>query len=129
MMKETDIVIEHFESRLMRIKRTPYKSKGQIIECHKDLYISNRKVVEDWWRKEGHNLCLEDIRDISVSKPSVLIVGTGTNGKMKISQEVKSFLAKREIPLIVAPTEWAAKVYNCLRVNTQNIAAAFHLTC
>lgn len=136
MKKSTDILISHYEFHLMRIKRTPYKSKSQVKEYHKDLYILNGKVVEDWWRKKGHNLCPEDIQDIINSeKLDVLIVGTGNDGKMKISREVKNLLIKRKIPLIEAPTAWAVKVYNSLRGDVfgirpiSNIAAAFHLTC
>lgn len=137
MIKKTDIIIEQSDFRLMRIKRTPYKSKSQVIDYHKDLYILNGEIVEDWWRKEGHNLYPKDIQDIIDSKPDVLIVGTGHNGKMKISQELKNLLIKKEIALVVAPTQWAAKIYNCLKgsypfgmqESISNIAAAFHITC
>ncbi len=135
MKNRIDIFIEHFEFHLMRIKRTEYKSESQIISHHNDLYILNGEVVKDWWRKDGHWLVPEDVCDIINSNVEALVVGTGSNGRMKISNELKRLLIKKKIPLIEAPTEWAVKVYNNLRGDvfsikpTVNIAAAFHLTC
>ena len=122
-----DLSIINYEFHLMRIKRTPYKKEPQVEEHHKDLYILNGEVV-DWWRKEGHNLYQEDIQPIIDAKPDALIVGTGNPGMLKVFKELQHLLLKKEIPLIVAPTEWAVKIYNSLR-GDGNIAAAFHLTC
>jgi|19_taG_2_1085344.scaffolds.fasta_scaffold02596_7 hypothetical protein len=135
MKNRIDIFIEHFEFHLMRIKRTQYKSESKITEHHNDLYILDGEIVKDWWRKEGHLLLPEDVPDIINSNIEALVVGTGSNGKMKISQELKNLLMRKNIPIIEAPTEWAVKVYNHLRGDvfsikpTANIAAAFHLTC
>ncbi len=42
-----------------------------------DLIVCGDKIVSDWWRREGHELAVEDISD-SVQKfnPSVIIIGT-----------------------------------------------------
>ena len=30
-------------------------------EYHSDLIIYMNRIDDKWWRKEGHNLCIEDI--------------------------------------------------------------------
>jgi len=49
-----------------------------------DLIVFSDKVRDGWWRKEGHRLDVEDLKDVLESKPEVLVVGTGYSGLMRI---------------------------------------------
>jgi hypothetical protein len=53
-----------------------------------DCIITGSKVLSDWWRKEGHLLAVEDIKSVIESKPSILIVGCGASGMMKIAETI-----------------------------------------
>jgi len=53
-----------------------------------DLIIFKDHIYDSWWRKEGHNLCIDDIKEIIDIKPEVLIIGTGYFGLMKVPQEL-----------------------------------------
>ncbi len=95
----------------------------------KDLKIFPDKVKENWWRKEGHLLLLEDIQDIIEYKPEVLIVGKGAYGLMKVDKEVEAKLKELGVELIATKSGKAAEKFNELSEKDKRVCAAFHLTC
>ncbi len=105
---------------------------GQIVisgrEFSSDVIIFPDRVKDDWWRKSGHQLYLEDIAGVTAEKPEVLVVGTGAYGLMKVQPEVKSAVDAQGIKLIVEATEKACHTYNQL-CSSQRVVAALHLTC
>ena len=108
-------------------------SFGQILingeKYNSDLIIFKDRIYDSWWRKEGHNLCIDDIKEIIDEKPDTLIIGTGCYGLMKVPEEliehIKSSGTKQ---VIVKKTGDACTEYNKLYKNN-NLIAAFHLTC
>ena len=46
-------------------------------EYTSDVIISPNTINGNWWRKTGHELCLEDIADITTENPEALVIGTG----------------------------------------------------
>ena len=94
-----------------------------------DVVILPDRVVEGWWRREGHRLGLEDLKEALESKPEVLVVGTGYYGVMKVPGETLEELKSRGIRVVVEPTEKAWKIYNEFAEKGVRVAAAFHLTC
>ena len=93
-----------------------------------DVIIFPDSVMGSWWRKEGHNLCLEDLESVLANPPEVLIIGTGYGGAMHVPQEVLKDLVSRGIKVIVEPTRKAVNSYNELS-QKQKTVAALHLTC
>ena len=51
---------------------------GEIIingkKYNSDLIILKDRIYDNWWRKEGHNLCIDDIKKIIDKKPDILII-------------------------------------------------------
>jgi hypothetical protein len=74
------------------------------------------RIDENWWRREGHTLSVEDVKEIVEAKPDVLIVGTGYSGLMKIHPQTEKYLRSSGVELIAAKTEKACKTYNILEV-------------
>lgn len=105
---------------------------GKIIidgeEYSNDVIIYPDRVEASWWRKVGHELCLEDIKDVFKEKPDVLVVGTGYSGLMRVLPEVEEALREKGIELKVECTKRACEVYNELS-KSQKVIAALHLTC
>jgi len=97
-------------------------------EYHSDLIIYMNRIDDKWWRKEGHNLCIEDIKEILDNKPEVLIIGTGYYGLMKVPVELIKYLESKNIEVIIKKTKDASDEYNTLQ-QKKNVVAAFHLTC
>jgi len=93
-----------------------------------DVIISLSSVKSDWWRKQGHQLCLGDIADIINENPEVLVVGAGAFGLVQVLPEIEGELNTRGIELIVENTDKACYTYNQL-CHSRRIVAALHLTC
>lgn len=85
-------------------------------------------VKSNWWRKDGHHLCIEDIEDVISAKPDVLIIGTGTYGRMYVPADVKEYIEQQGIEVIVEHTEQAVALFN-RRSKAEKAVAALHLTC
>ena len=98
-------------------------------EYNSDLIIFRDYIYDSWWRKEGHNLCFDDIKEIINKKPDVLIIGTGYFGLMKVSKELIENIKSSGIKqVMVKKTGDACTEYNKL-YKKNNLIAAFHLTC
>ena len=94
-----------------------------------DVIIAPEQVIDAWWRKEGHNLKIEDLDEIVNAKPELLIIGTGYYGRMQVPDETKQYLEKRGIKVLQAKTRDAVTEFNQLQKEYARIVAALHLTC
>jgi len=95
---------------------------------NKDVIIFPDQVMPNWWRQEGHSLSLVDLQDVLTARPKVLIVGTGTFGRMQTPEETLAELQSRGIEVITEKTEKACQIYNQRR-SENTVIAALHLTC
>ncbi len=114
------IHIDAYRFSEMVISGTPY---------HRDLKILGDKIVPDWWRKQGHSLCLDDIKDVLRYSPEVLVVGTGAYGVMKVPESLIRDLEKRGLKVECYSTAKAVERFNELVEAGKKVAGAFHLTC
>jgi hypothetical protein len=93
-----------------------------------DLIILPGAVRPGWWRKEGHRLGKDDLKEIIEAAPDVLVIGTGNVGLMEVPQETLDHLAEHNVRTVVARTAAACQRYNELAEQEQ-AAAALHLSC
>ena len=107
-------------------------SFGRIVvdgkEYRSDIILFWDGRVEKWWRKEGHHVCVDDIKSILNIKPEVVIFGTGKHGVMKVGSDVKRVLEERNIEFVELISEKAVKKFNEL-VKKKRVVLAVHLTC
>ena len=105
---------------------------GEIVvngkEYFSDVLIFPDKVINNWQRKTGHELCPEDITEVIKENPEVLVVGSGASGLMKVLPQVEEIARAKGIKLIVETTDRACDTYNQLS-HSQLLVAALHLTC
>ncbi|MEJ2181216.1 MAG: MTH938/NDUFAF3 family protein [Gammaproteobacteria bacterium] len=94
-----------------------------------DVIITPHSVKDKWWRKQGHNLAIEDLVDVIATKPKVVIIGSGYYGRMRVPQATRDYLEERGIRLEVAETAEAIDRFIQLQQECAQIVAAFHLTC
>ena len=94
-----------------------------------DCIILGDSVQSNWWRKQGHSLSAEDIETIIAAKPSVLVVGCGASGVMKVPDRTQQVLQKNNIQLEALDTYKAVQKFNELSQAGVNVSAALHLTC
>lgn len=93
-----------------------------------DVIIYPDRVDSSWWRKEGHFLQMDDLRDVVNAQPEVIIIGTGYSGIMNVSDEVISNLKSMKIDMHAARTTEAVDLFNKLS-DLKKIVACLHLTC
>lgn len=115
-------MIESYDFGVMVVNGKRYTS---------DLIVSPEKVLGGWWRRVGHEICLEDLKEVLSCSPlpEVLVVGTGYSGLVKVLPEVEKALKERGIALIAQPTRDAYKTFNELLRAGKRVVGAFHLTC
>jgi hypothetical protein len=99
------------------------------VEYSSDCIILGNSVQANWWRKRGHLLSAEDLEPVIKAKPTLLIVGCGKSGMMKIPNETRHFLLEEEIQLEAVDTARAVERFNELSQTKVKIAVALHLTC
>jgi len=93
-----------------------------------DLIVFSDTVRDGWWRKEGHRLHVEDLKDVLEVKPEVLVVGTGYSGLMRIPPETRRYVESAGIEFVAQKTAEACETFNRL-VKSRKVVAALHLTC
>ncbi|MBU0767990.1 MAG: hypothetical protein KJ687_02700, partial [Proteobacteria bacterium] len=79
-----------------------------------DIKIIRGSVIPNWWRKRGHRVDIEDVRDIIEAKPNILVLGKGKPGMMKSTRSLCEFLKQNDIDLIEEKTSKAIKTFNRL---------------
>jgi hypothetical protein len=94
-----------------------------------DLIILPERIVDGWWRQEGHVLHAADLEEVLKAGPDLLIVGQGANGRMQVAADAKEALREGGIDFSAMPTPQAVQRFNGAAPEDQAVAAAFHLTC
>jgi len=94
-----------------------------------DVIIRPDGVLDNWWRREGHKLHMEDLEKALEVEPEVLVIGTGYSGLMKVPRELLEELKERGIEVVVEETRRAWRTYNELASSGRKVVGAFHLTC
>ncbi|MCX8094909.1 MAG: MTH938/NDUFAF3 family protein [Caldisericia bacterium] len=112
------MIIDSYEFGEIIIEGKVYKS---------DLIIIEDKIIENWWREEGHLLKEADLFEVLKYKPEVLIIGTGANGLMRVSEDLIKKLKDEKIEYYILKTKEAVKKFN--EIDNKRKAGAFHLTC
>jgi len=93
-----------------------------------DVIIYPENVDASWWRKEGHNLHIEDLAGVVEAKPEVVIIGKGSFGVMRVRKEIISFLESKGIAVYAERTGKAVELFNELQ-KEKTVVAALYLTC
>ena len=93
-----------------------------------DVIVYPDRVDASWWRKEGHYLQKDDLKDIVTAGPAIVIIGTGNWGVMEVPPETLAFLESKGIKTYTAKTADAVELYNS-QPKDLKVVGAFHLTC
>ena len=96
-------------------------------EITRDVIVLPGRVVENWWRLEGHHLAWVDLEDVADDLPERLVVGTGADERMWPDPEVFDRLKERGVEVECLQTDQA--VTRFAELDPANTAAALHLTC
>jgi hypothetical protein len=93
----------------------------------KDVIILPDRVFHPWWRKEGHYLQWDDLKEILNRPVEVLYIGRGYSGVMQVPESLVERLREKGIDVVVGRTTEVVNKFNA--DPRPNKAAALHLTC
>lgn len=93
-----------------------------------DVLIFPERVNPSWWRRQGHLLQLEDLKEVLNEKPEAIVVGTGYSGVMKVPAQLVSIIESYGIEMHIARTAEAVDKFGEVSGRKKTIAC-FHLTC
>lgn len=96
-------------------------------EYNSDLILTPTKIIRNWQREEGFLLKASDLKQAMKENPSVLIIGIGFEGCIKLDSSVEYICSKNNINLIVQKTKDAVNTFNSMKA--PGVVAALHLTC
>jgi hypothetical protein len=96
-------------------------------ELTRDVIVLPDRVVTDWWRRNGHELVLDDLAEVLEELPGLLVVGTGADGRMRPDPETLEELRARGIQVEAMPTDQAVRRF--MQLDPGSAAVALHLTC
>ncbi|GAG30651.1 unnamed protein product [marine sediment metagenome] len=112
--------IDSYSFGVMKVEGTEYRT---------DLIVFPDRVRPNWWRRQGHSLAVEDLDDVLVFKPEVLVIGRGASGLMEIPASIEKVLQEKGIELIAKNTGQAWGIFNEQIEKGRRAVGAFHLTC
>jgi hypothetical protein len=93
-----------------------------------DVVIYPGRVHSPWWRRQGHVLCIEDLEEVFLSGPEVVVVGTGHYGVMQVPDKTIEAVEARGIELHARKTPEAVTLFNALARRRKTVAC-LHLSC
>jgi hypothetical protein len=93
-----------------------------------DVIVTPDGVKADWWRKEGHSLCPEDLDEVLDPEIEVVIIGCGAYGALKVPEDTRRWLEEQGKDLVALPTQAACERYNELS-GSGKVIAGLNLTC
>ena len=97
------------------------------------VYVDDIKIIDKkvkyWQNRDGHDLRLEDIKEILAARPEFLVIGCGASGLLKVSDEIRELLARNRVKVFVDKNPKACEVFNRALLENRKVAAIFHGTC
>lgn len=98
-----------------------------------DIIITPRRIVENWWRIEGHRMQVRDVWNYLAEEDlkgvDDVVIGTGYDGLMKVDDDVVRLFEDRGIRVHVMMSRPAVDEYNRLVDEGRKVILFIHLTC
>jgi len=88
-----------------------------------------RKRRDGFWKFGSHAIKRIDIEELVRVKPEVLVVGTGTNGRARLTSEAEAYARAANISFTSAPSSEAIQQLNQFIDQGKQVAALIHITC
>lgn len=98
-------------------------------EYRHDVAVFWNGLVENWERFESHNITSADVSFAMSKDPEMIIIGTGEEGMVEVSDEAKKAIIEKGLNLAIEKTEKAAAIFNDQAARGKKVAGLFHLTC
>ncbi len=88
-----------------------------------------RKRKGGFWKFGSHAIKKEEVEELVKTGPDVLIIGTGTDSKAKLTPDAQSYLQGTKVESLVTSSREAVDRLNKLAAEGKHPAALIHITC
>jgi len=101
-------------------------------------YICDMVILPDGTVKErepgrgrlgSHKITAEEIERLQIAEPDVVLIGSGTNGMAKLTEDAELRWQQPDSNLEVLLSPQAVEKFNQLISEGKRVAALFHITC
>ncbi len=97
-------------------------------EYNYDIKIKGEEIIP-WQYIKHHTVMLEDMKELLEPKPEIIVIGTGSQGVVKVEDTVLKLAESEGIKVIVKPTGEACEEYNKILKEKKRVCAILHNTC
>ena len=77
----------------------------------------------------SHAITWNDVAEIDKAKPEVVVIGSGTSGRARLTVSTEVDLREAKLNLEVLPSFRAVERFNQLVDEGKRVAALIHITC
>lgn len=96
------------------------------IKYDKDLIITPKGIIPEWWRKEGHKVFWEDLSSLDFEGIKYLFIGNGWSSAVQVMDDLKEKMKEKNIVIISKNIQKIIKEYEQFK---DKAILALHLTC
>lgn len=96
------------------------------IKYDKDLILTPKGIIPNWWRIEGHRVYWKDLEFLNFDGIEYLMIGTGWSGAVKVMDDLKEKMKELNIRIISKYSQMILKEYEQYK---DKAILALHLTC
>ena len=103
-----------------------------------EIMIDNKTYYSDmivWWdgrveyREKSHIFGVNELSKIASKNIEMVVVGTGTEGILKIEEDVESVAEEMNIQVFVDTSPKAIEMFNAFQNEGKKVVAVIHATC
>lgn len=94
-----------------------------------DVIVSYKGSVQKVKTQLRHLVSKRELNLILAEDPEIIVIGTGTEGDMQISSDVRKWTEQRELQIFDMLSSEAIKKFNQLQENGRKVVAFIHTTC
>jgi len=91
-----------------------------------DVYIMPSGKIEE--REHSHEITKQQIMHVLKENPDIILIGKGTSGVAKLTEEAKKLLSENKVEFFEDNTYNIVKKFNDL-AKKKKVAAIIHTTC
>jgi hypothetical protein len=103
------------------------RSYDRDVFLHADGSVEKRKG--GFWKFGSHSIKKTEIEKLLQSKPEVLVIGTGTQGKAELAADANALIKESKLQVVIVPSGDAVERVNQITGQGKRVAALIHITC
>ena len=103
------------------------RSYDRDVFLHADGSVEKRKG--GFWKFGSHSIKKTEIEKLLQSKPEVLVIGTGTQGKVGLTADADALIKQSKLEVLIVPSRDAMEKFNQITAQGKRVAALIHITC